>query len=125
MLYNPEFNNISIDKYYQERFLRIHLESAKDIYMYISVLINNKFMLTIFYIVYDWQAQNGKMYSSSLVLLLFEMIWNTENQNNEFDNSEQNPCMIRFTQIVNALFTWLNIETLRHFNCSHNFGPRS
>ena len=45
--------------------------------------------LTLFYIVYDAQARRGKGSPSSLTLLLFVIILNSEDQNNEFDNPEQ------------------------------------
>ena len=70
--------------------------------MYISLLMDNKVTLTLSYIVYDSQAQRGKMYPFLLMLLLFEIIWNAEDQNNEFDNPEQKTRTIRFTRIIKA-----------------------
>ena len=36
-----------------------------------------------------------------LTVLWFEMIWNAEDQNNEFDKQEKKPRTIRFNLIVN------------------------
>ena len=41
--------------------------------------------MALIYIVYDVQTQSGKILPSLLGLLLFEMIWNAEDQNNQFD----------------------------------------
>ena len=45
--------------------LRIHLESANGVYMWISLLMDDKFLLVLFYIVYNVQYQR---------VLLFEII---------------------------------------------------
>ena len=65
--------------------------------MYISLSIDNKVVLALFYIVYDTQSQRGKSPPYSLMQLLFKTIWNTEDQNIEFDMLEQNP--VRFDLI--------------------------
>ena len=47
-------------------------------------MIDDEVVMMLFYIVYDEQAQRGKGYPSSLTLLLFGIIWNAEDQNNNF-----------------------------------------
>ena len=64
--------------------------------MYISQLIYNKVVLKLFYIFCDAQAQRGKRPPSSLALVLFEIVWNAEDQNNEFDKPEQKTRTIIF-----------------------------
>ena len=81
--------------------------------------------MTLFYVFYDAQAQRGKGYPSSLVLLLFEIIWNYEYQNNEFDNPEQKPHSIIFNQIIISFRPQPNLENSRRFKCPHILGPRS
>ena len=71
--------------------LRIHLESTKDVYMYTSLIIDYKVTMSLFYIVYNVQAQRRKGCPSLLALLLFEMIWNYEDKNNEFNKPYQDP----------------------------------
>ena len=68
-------------------------------------------MLTLFFIVYDAQAKRGKKPPSSLALLLFEIIWNAEYQNNWSDKPEQKKPTIKFTQIVKAFCPHPKIET--------------
>ena len=48
--------------------------------MYISLLMDDKVALTIFYIVYDVQAQRVKIPPSLLTLIFFEIILNAEDQ---------------------------------------------
>ena len=60
-----------------------------DVYIYISLLIDNKFELEILYIVYDAQDQRGESSPNLLALILFEFFCNAEDQNNEFNNVEQ------------------------------------
>ena len=50
--------------------------------------------MMFFLIVYDTQAQSEKAPPSSLALLLFEMILNAKDQNNEFDKPDQKTCSI-------------------------------
>ena len=45
----------------------------------------------LFNIVYDTQDIRGENSLSLLAVLLFGIIWNSEDQNNELDNPEQNP----------------------------------
>ena len=54
--------------------------------MYISLLIYDKVGLKLFHIFYDKQYQRGKSPPSSLVLLLFGIILNAEDKNNEYHN---------------------------------------
>ena len=56
--------------------------------MEISLLLDKNIALTLFYIFYNAQARSGKRPPSSLTLLIFGIIWNYEDQNNEFDNPE-------------------------------------
>ena len=59
--------------------------------MYIIIFIDDKLSLTLFYVVYDAQDRRGVGFQSLIVPLLFEIIWNSEDQNIEFDNPKQNP----------------------------------
>ena len=58
--------------------------------------------MMFFLIVYDTQAQSEKAPPSSLALLLFEMILNAKDQNNEFDKPDQKLHLIRFNRIIIA-----------------------
>ena len=51
-----------------------HLGYTKDVYIYTSLMPDNKFVMTLFYIVYDAQAQRGKGSLSLLKLLLFKLL---------------------------------------------------
>ena len=55
--------------------LIINFKLSKDVYMYISILTENKVVLMPYSIVYDAQAQNRKLPPSSLALLP-GIIWN-------------------------------------------------
>ena len=61
---SPLLHNIMTFRQDESEFLmysvRTHLEPTKDIYMYTSLLIDNKFALTLFYIVNDMQARRGE-----------------------------------------------------------------
>ena len=60
--------------------------------MYTSIVIDNKVAMNHFYTVYDAQAKREKGSPSSLALQLFEIIWNAEDKNNDFDKPEQKSC---------------------------------
>ena len=60
--------------------------------MYTSIVIDNKVAINLFYTVYDAQAKRVKGSPSSLALQLFEIIWNAEDKNNDFDKPEQKSC---------------------------------
>ena len=47
--------------------------------------------MVLFYIVDDAESQREKGPPYLLMLLLFKMIWNAEDQGNEFDKTKQNP----------------------------------
>ena len=55
--------------------------------------------------------KGGKGSPSSLTLLLFEIIWNAENQNNEFNNPDYKKRSILFNLIVKAFCLQPNLET--------------
>ena len=59
--------------------------------MYTSLVIEDKFDMVLFYIVDDAESQREKGPPYLLMLLLFKMIWNAEDQGNEFDKTKQNP----------------------------------
>ena len=74
-----------------------------------SLLIYDKVVLTLFYIVYGMQSQRGKMYPTLLAILWFEIIWNAKDQNDEFNNPEKTRT-IRFNQIVKSFHPQMNLE---------------
>ena len=55
--------------------------------------------------------KGGKGSPSSLTLLLFEIIWNAENKNNEFNNPYYKKHSILFNLIVKAFCLQPNLET--------------
>ena len=65
-----DLNNVQM-KGLGSKPLRIHLEFAKAIYMYIRLMIEKNVVLMIFYIVYDAKYVKGKSPTSMLALLLF------------------------------------------------------
>ena len=93
--------------------------------MYNSLVIDNKFVMTLFYIFYDAQSQRGKGSPSPLALLLFEIIWNAEDQKNELDKPDQKSRPIRLNRIVKAFSPRPNLETSRPFKCSRTIWTRS
>ena len=54
-----------------------------------DLLMDDKVALMPFSIVYDVQYIRGKRPPSLLALLLFGIIWKSEDQNNEFDDQER------------------------------------
>ena len=52
---------------------------------------------------------------------IFEMIWNAEDQNNEFDNPEQKYRTVQFTWVVKFFYPQPNLETPRPFKCYNTF----
>ena len=71
---------------------------------------------------YDAQAQRGKRHPSFLELIMFDIIWNIEDQNSDFNNPEQNPRTIRFNLIVKSFCLGLNIESSCPLNVCTPFG---
>ena len=53
----------------------------------------------LFYIVNDVEAIRGESSPTSLVLILFGIIWNSEDQNNKFANPEQKTRTILFFKL--------------------------
>ena len=105
--------------------LIIHSLSNKDVQIQTSIVIDNKVLLDLFQIFYDLQAQRGKCSPSLIALLLFDIILNAEDQNNEFDNPYQKLHSILFNQILNYFFPRPNLEVLPNFKCPHTLWPIS
>ena len=57
--------------------------------MYTSPFIDYKVASKIFYILYAAQDISGEISPSLLGILLFGIIWNSKDQNNEFDKPEK------------------------------------
>ena len=90
--------------------------------MYTSLLIYNKFKLMLFYIVYETQYIREESPSSSLAILLFRIIWNSGDQNNDYDNPEKKLLIIKSTQFVKYLYPRPNLETSRLLSVRTYFG---
>ena len=56
-------------------------------------------------------SKGGKVPPYSLVLVLFEIIWNAEDKSYEFDNPDPKKRSIRYNQIVKYSFTQPNLIT--------------
>ena len=83
-------------------------------------MIDDKVVIALFSIFYGDPAQRGKGSPSFLSILLFEIILNAEDQNNEFDKPDKNH-LIRFNRIVKAFRLRPNLETSRPVKCLHTF----
>ena len=69
--------------------------------------------MTLLYILYTRLSWRWKGSPSLIVLQLFEMIWNTEYQKNEYKIPDQSPFSIRFNQILKAFRLCPNVYVLR------------
>ena len=88
-------------------------------------MIDDKVAMQLFWIVYTTQSKRGKGSPSSLALLRFKIIRNTQDQNNDFDKPYQKPRLIFFNKILKVFRPRPKIETSQHFKCSHTLWPRS
>ena len=67
----------------------------------------------------------GRGPPSLFALLLFEIILEAEDQNNEFNMPDQKPRLSRINQTVKYFRVRMNMEVSWPFKCLHTFWTRS